>query len=222
MKFEVLFLMRAMRPHKTMDTPLSETIAETTIQGEALSKELKSEMLDLKISKEKDFFKNLRNEAKKGEKSPIEMMNTLIFTNLSKFNASMEKITPLGEYRGNKLYGVKAGREIVIKIGNDVQNSIPLFSLSEFEIKLSLNANSRLKNAYEKLENEKSRDLNGVYQQLNELQLEKAELAVFLGRAEGKERQIISEFYDVSDIKENENDKYTMLENFLMDKYNKN
>ncbi|MDL0102545.1 LPD23 domain-containing protein, partial [Campylobacter felis] len=29
-------------PHKTMDTPLSETIAETTIQGEALSKELEN------------------------------------------------------------------------------------------------------------------------------------------------------------------------------------
>ncbi|EAL52326.1 conserved hypothetical protein [Campylobacter upsaliensis RM3195] len=51
-------------PHKTMDTPLSETIAESTIQGEALSKELESENMDLKITKEKDFFKNLRNNAK--------------------------------------------------------------------------------------------------------------------------------------------------------------
>ncbi|WP_270971895.1 PBECR2 nuclease fold domain-containing protein [Campylobacter upsaliensis] len=51
-------------PHKTMDTPLSETIAETTIQGEALSRELESENMDLKITKEKDFFKNLRNNAK--------------------------------------------------------------------------------------------------------------------------------------------------------------
>ncbi|EOG9652561.1 hypothetical protein ACLMNI_001157 [Campylobacter upsaliensis] len=64
MKFEVLFLMRAMHPHKTMDTPLKDTIAESTIQGEALSRELESENMDLKITKEKDFFKNLRNNAK--------------------------------------------------------------------------------------------------------------------------------------------------------------
>lgn len=33
-------------PHKTMDTPLKDTIAESTMQGEALSKELESSFLD--------------------------------------------------------------------------------------------------------------------------------------------------------------------------------
>ena len=33
-------------PHKTMDTPLKDTIAESTMQGEALSRELESSFLD--------------------------------------------------------------------------------------------------------------------------------------------------------------------------------
>ena len=37
---------RTPHPHKTMDTPLKYTIADTTIQGEALSKELEKSFLD--------------------------------------------------------------------------------------------------------------------------------------------------------------------------------
>ncbi|EPF0827586.1 hypothetical protein ACSQDT_001646, partial [Campylobacter upsaliensis] len=108
---------------------LKDTIAESTMQGEALSKELESKTLDLKISKEKDFFKNLRNKAK----NILKNLKGKVVENEN--NALKASISSEGI---NKMISVKAVDKS-IKNGFSkeehfisVENVLNLFKISQF------------------------------------------------------------------------------------------
>ncbi|EOG2479168.1 hypothetical protein ACK8U2_001627, partial [Campylobacter upsaliensis] len=120
---------RTPHPYETMDTPLKDTIAQASMQGEALSKELESKTLDLKISKEKDFFKNLRNKAK----NILKNLKGKVVENEN--NALKASISSEGI---NKMISVKAVDKS-IKNGFSkeehfisVENVLNLFKISQF------------------------------------------------------------------------------------------
>ena len=108
---------------------LKHTIAQASMQGEALSKELESKTLDLKISKEKDFFKNLRNKAK----NILKNLKGKVVENEN--NALKASISSEGI---NKMISVKAVDKS-IKNGFSkeehfisVENVLNLFKISQF------------------------------------------------------------------------------------------
>ncbi|EPT1527797.1 PBECR2 nuclease fold domain-containing protein [Campylobacter upsaliensis] len=108
---------------------LKDTIAQASMQGEALSKELESKTLDLKISKEKDFFKNLRNKAK----NILKNLKGKVVENEN--NALKASISSEGI---NKMISVKAVDKS-IKNGFSkeehfisVENVLNLFKISQF------------------------------------------------------------------------------------------
>ena len=104
MKFEVLFLMRAMRPHKTMDTPLSETIAEATIQGEALSKELEKSFLN--ESGRVDYQSLMQNAEELPKELNLRAFKEAIFKNENVEKIDLDKAfikTPIGKIKVNVL-----------------------------------------------------------------------------------------------------------------------
>ncbi|EMI4816279.1 hypothetical protein V6N98_001739, partial [Campylobacter upsaliensis] len=91
-------------PHKTMDTPLSETIADTTIQGEALSKELESSFLD--ESGRVDYQNLMQNAEKLPKELNLRAFKEAIFKNekTKQLNAKNARIkTPVGEVKVNVL-----------------------------------------------------------------------------------------------------------------------
>ncbi|EKC8783101.1 hypothetical protein OQE27_001531, partial [Campylobacter upsaliensis] len=108
---------------------LKDTIAQASMQGEALSKELESKTLDLKIPKEKDFFKNLRNKAK----NILKNLKGKVVENEN--NALKASISSEGI---NKMISVKAVDKS-IKNGFSkeehfisVENVLNLFKISQF------------------------------------------------------------------------------------------
>ncbi|EMO7808577.1 DEAD/DEAH box helicase family protein [Campylobacter upsaliensis] len=187
---------------------------------------------------------------KKDEASPHEKLNMSVKKSIESLFNSSEKLMQIGEYRGSKLFALKAGNaKCVIKMGENLQNSLYFTELDYMDIKGAFSANLRFKNAFEKisknsyftdleqkikdakeaqkralkkLENEKARDLSEINKTLNDALVEKAELAIFLGRAEQEHKSLVSAVHNVPDIKENEEDKFTKLEEFIMAKYNKN
>ncbi|EAH8337363.1 hypothetical protein EU792_03475 [Campylobacter upsaliensis] len=187
---------------------------------------------------------------KKDEASPHEKLNMSVKKSIESLFNSSEKLMQIGEYRGSKLFALKAGNaKCVIKMGENLQNSLYFTELDYMDIKGAFRANLRFKNAFEKisknsyftdleqkikdakeaqkralkkLENEKARDLSEINKTLNDALVEKAELAIFLGRAEQEHKSLVSAVHNVPDIKENEEDKFTKLEEFIMAKYNKN
>ncbi|EHA5008476.1 DEAD/DEAH box helicase family protein [Campylobacter upsaliensis] len=187
---------------------------------------------------------------KKDEASPHEKLNMSVKKSIESLFNSSEKLMQIGEYRGSKLFALKAGNaKCVIKMGENLQNSLYFTELDYMDIKGAFSANLRFKNAFEKisknsyftdleqkikdakeaqkralkkLENEKARDLSEINKTLNDALVEKAELAIFLGRAEQEHKSLVSAVHNVPDIKENEGDKFTKLEEFIMAKYNKN
>ncbi|EQA3555993.1 Eco57I restriction-modification methylase domain-containing protein [Campylobacter upsaliensis] len=187
---------------------------------------------------------------KKDEASPHEKLNMSVKKSIESLFNSSEKLMQIGEYRGSKLFALKAGNaKCVIKMGENLQNSLYFTELDYMDIKGAFSANLRFKNAFEKisknsyftdleqkikdakeaqkralkkLENEKARDLSEINKTLNDTLVEKAELAIFLGRAEQEHKSLVSAVHNVPDIKENEEDKITKLEEFIMAKYNKN
>ncbi|EAJ7102418.1 DUF3519 domain-containing protein [Campylobacter upsaliensis] len=187
---------------------------------------------------------------KKDEASPHEKLNMSVKKSIESLFNSSEKLMQIGEYRGSKLFALKAGNaKCVIKMGENLQNSLYFTELDYMDIKGAFSANLRFKNAFEKisknsyftdleqkikdakeaqkralkkLENEKARDLSEINKTLNDTLVEKAELAIFLGRAEQEHKSLVSAVHNVPDIKENEEDKFTKLEEFIMAKYNKN
>ncbi|EKG8178644.1 DUF3519 domain-containing protein [Campylobacter upsaliensis] len=187
---------------------------------------------------------------KKDEASPHEKLNMSVKKSIESLFNSSEKLMQIGEYRGSKLFALKAGNaKCVIKMGENLQNSLYFTELDYMDIKGAFSANLRFKNAFEKisknsyftdleqkikdakeaqkralkkLENEKARDLSEINKTLNDVLVEKAELAIFLGRAEQEHKSLVSAVHNVPDIKENEEDKFTKLEEFIMAKYNKN
>ncbi|EAJ9122396.1 hypothetical protein ERK05_02475 [Campylobacter upsaliensis] len=187
---------------------------------------------------------------KKDEASPHEKLNMSVKKSIESLFNSSEKLMQIGEYRGSKLFALKAGNaKCVIKMGENLQNSLYFTELDYMDIKGAFRANLRFKNAFEKisknsyftdleqkikdakeaqkralkkLENEKARDLSEINKTLNGALVEKAELAIFLGRAEQEHKSLVSAVHNVPDIKENEEDKFTKLEEFIMAKYNKN
>ncbi|EOV6235671.1 DEAD/DEAH box helicase family protein [Campylobacter upsaliensis] len=187
---------------------------------------------------------------KKDEASPHEKLNMSVKKSIESLFNSSEKLMQIGEYRGSKLFALKAGNaKCVIKMGENLQNSLYFTELDYMDIKGAFSANLRFKNAFEKisknsyftdleqkikdakeaqkralkkLENEKARDLSEINKTLNDILVEKAELAIFLGRAEQEHKSLVSAVHNVPDIKENEEDKFTKLEEFIMAKYNKN
>ncbi|EQB3222335.1 Eco57I restriction-modification methylase domain-containing protein [Campylobacter upsaliensis] len=187
---------------------------------------------------------------KKDEASPHEKLNMSVKKSIESLFNSSEKLMQIGEYRGSKLFALKAGNaKCVIKMGENLQNSLYFTELDYMDIKGAFSANLRFKNAFEKisknsyftdleqkikdakeaqkralkkLENEKARDLSEINKTLNDALVEKAELAIFLGRAEQEHKSLVSVVHNVPDIKENEEDKFTKLEEFIMAKYNKN
>ncbi|MCR2114354.1 hypothetical protein CUPS4064_09440, partial [Campylobacter upsaliensis] len=91
-------------PHKTMDTPLSETIAESTIQGEALSKELEKSFLD--ESGRVDYQSLMQNAEKLPKELNLRGFKQMIFNNdkTKQLNAKNARIkTPVGEVKVNVL-----------------------------------------------------------------------------------------------------------------------
>ncbi|EAI7273632.1 hypothetical protein CK717_04525 [Campylobacter upsaliensis] len=187
---------------------------------------------------------------KKDEASPHEKLNMSVKKSIESLFNSSEKLMQIGEYRGSKLFALKADNaKCVIKMGENLQNSLYFTELDYMDIKGAFSANLRFKNAFEKisknsyftdleqkikdakeaqkralkkLENEKARDLSEINKTLNDALVEKAELAIFLGRAEQEHKSLVSAVHNVPDIKENEEDKFTKLEEFIMAKYNKN
>ncbi|EAK4279166.1 hypothetical protein C0861_01595 [Campylobacter upsaliensis] len=187
---------------------------------------------------------------KKDEASPHEKLNMSVKKSIESLFNSSEKLMQIGEYRGSKLFALKAGNaKCVIKMGENLQNSLYFTELDYMDIKGAFSANLRFKNAFEKisknsyftdleqkikdakeaqkralkkLEKEKARDLSEINKTLNDALVEKAELAIFLGRAEQEHKSLVSAVHNVPDIKENEEDKFTKLEEFIMAKYNKN
>ncbi|WP_289769820.1 hypothetical protein, partial [Helicobacter bilis] len=91
-------------PYKTMDTPLKDTIAEATMQGEALSKELESSFLD---SSGKIDYKALMDNAEALPQTlNLKGFKDMIFKNdktkrLDSKNAVVQ--TPAGEVKVNVL-----------------------------------------------------------------------------------------------------------------------
>ncbi|EAK9972061.1 hypothetical protein A7U28_08675, partial [Campylobacter upsaliensis] len=174
---------------------------------------------------------------KKDEASPHEKLNMSVKKSIESLFNSSEKLMQIGEYRGSKLFALKAGNaKCVIKMGENLQNSLYFTELDYMDIKGAFSANLRFKNAFEKisknsyftdleqkikdakeaqkralkkLENEKARDLSEINKTLNDALVEKAELAIFLGRAEQEHKSLVSAVHNVPDIKENEEDKFT-------------
>lgn len=143
-------------------------------------------------------------------KSGVEKLNHYFTNALNAFHNSSEKLSLLGEYRGNKLFAFKAGNDIVVKIGDDFTNALDFLTLTKYESSIAFNANARLKNAFERIEkkefkdtlmlelenakiekeraikkytNAKEADLSQTTKMLNDAILERAELGVFLGKA---------------------------------------
>ena len=105
-------------PHKTMDTPLKDTIAESTMQGEALSKELESSFLD----------SNGRIDYKALESFAIPLPKQLRYKDfIMRFNNSKKATiqTPIKELEINPKYAfyhlMKNG-----KMGNKKQDRLTL------------------------------------------------------------------------------------------------
>lgn len=109
-------------PHKTMDTPLKDTIAEATMQGEALSKELESSFLD---SSGKIDYKSLMDKAEAlPEQVKFTRFKEMIFTNpnarqIDSKNAVIQ--TPAGEVKVNVLRAFSHYRKNA-KYGNHKEN----------------------------------------------------------------------------------------------------
>ncbi|EAH4719710.1 hypothetical protein D6H77_02555 [Campylobacter upsaliensis] len=95
---------RTPHPHKTMDTPLKDTIAESTIQGEVLSKELEKGFLD--ESGRVDYKSLMQNAEKLPKELNLRGFKQMIFNNdkTKQLNAENALIkTPVGEVKVNVL-----------------------------------------------------------------------------------------------------------------------
>ncbi|MCR2123059.1 hypothetical protein CUPS3785_08220 [Campylobacter upsaliensis] len=200
-------------------------------ESEVLNLKNQMELLPQILAKDDKAFitKNntaikLEAKAEKGEKSASEKLNLAFNKTFANFIKSADKIAELGTYRGNKLFAVKLKREVVIKIGEDLQKALDLMTLSNYEANIAFNASTRLKNAYtklekedykqglqtrlndaikakeralKKLENAKNRDLSEVEQMLNDALVERAELGIFLGKEREGDYQLLAQIYNV-------------------------
>ncbi|EAJ1957238.1 DUF3519 domain-containing protein, partial [Campylobacter upsaliensis] len=205
----------------------------TKQENEVLNLKKQMELLPQILAKDNKAFitKNntmikLEAKAEKGEQSTTEKINLAFNKTFANFIKSADKIAELGTYRGNKLFAVKLGREVVVKIGEDLQKALDFMTLSSYEIEVAFNASTRLKNAYaklgkeeykqglqtslndaikakeralKKLENAKNRDLSEVHQMLNNALIERAELGIFLGKEREGDYELLAQIYKVND-----------------------
>ncbi|EFB0372908.1 DEAD/DEAH box helicase family protein [Campylobacter upsaliensis] len=89
---------------------------------------------------------------KKDEASPHEKLNMSVKKSIESLFNSSEKLMQIGEYRGSKLFALKAGNaKCVIKMGENLQNSLYFTELDYMDIKGAFSANLRFKNAFEKI-----------------------------------------------------------------------
>ena len=130
-------------------------------ENEVLNLKKQMELLPQILAKDDKAFitKNnaaikLEAKAEKGEQSATEKPNLAFNKTFANFIKSADKIAELGTYRGNKLFAVKLKREVVIKIGEGLQNALDFMTLSSYDVEIAFNASTRLKNAYAKLEKE--------------------------------------------------------------------